>query len=128
MSADIPKMLRGRDIVAAEMCRKYPEWAGYVESDRLYYLTHYQFMHCLQTRQTRYALLAALHALKESPLKAAGSILAITLRTMTGFLWNRLRKPDETRTFDEERGQDHRLFIGKAQDDAAPRFGTLILQ
>ncbi len=127
MSADIPKMLRGRDIVAAEMCRKYPEWAECIESDRLYYLTHYQFMHCLQTRQTRYALLAAAHALNESPLKAAGGILAITLRTVAGFIWNRFKKPNETRTFDEERGHGHRLFMGKPQDGGA-QFRTLILR
>src|SRR6476661_3280724 len=114
MSADIPKMLRGRDIVAAEMCQRYPEWAEYIESDRLYYLTHYQYLHCLQARRARYAAYITAHALRESPIKAAGSILAITLRTATGFIWNRLRKPNEPQISDE-RGQARRLFIGKPQ-------------
>jgi glycosyltransferase involved in cell wall biosynthesis len=90
MSANIGKMLKGHDIVAAEMCEKFPRWAPDIESGRLYYLTDYQFANALRTKRPRYVLMAIAHVLRESAARGAKKVAVITVRLVIRFALHRL--------------------------------------
>jgi hypothetical protein len=93
MSANVSKMLKGYDIVVAEMCEKYPQWTEQIKSGRLFYLTEYQFANALKTRRPGYIAATAAFVLRESALRGARKVAIITVRTGVRFISSRLRYP-----------------------------------
>jgi len=90
MSMNIAKMLKGYDLVAAEMCLKYPQWTDDIKRDRLYYLTDYQFMNALRTKHLGNVLAAMVLVLREGAVRGAVKVGVITFRSVIRFVSNRL--------------------------------------
>jgi glycosyltransferase involved in cell wall biosynthesis len=102
MSGDILQMLRSRDLLAEEMCRKYPEYASDIRHARadcirsLYY-------HALATRQAAKALQAAFKLVGENPLIGAWRAFRMPAPALVRIGWRRLRRSIDRRW--ERRGQ-----------------------
>jgi glycosyltransferase involved in cell wall biosynthesis len=93
MSANFSKMLKGYDLVVAEMCQKYPQRTEEIKSGRLFYLTDYQFANAIKTKRPGYIAAAAISVLRESALRGARKVAIITVRTALRFMVSRLRFP-----------------------------------
>jgi glycosyltransferase involved in cell wall biosynthesis len=94
MSTNIPKMLKGFDLVAQEMCDRYPEWSRDILRNRLRYLTDYQYANALKARKPKSVLTAMTFALQENALRGTKRVLTITIRAAYRFVANRVwRRP-----------------------------------
>jgi hypothetical protein len=91
MSANLLQMLRGRDLLAEEMCRRYPEHAIKIKGYRLYFLEHL-YHQALQARQTINALRIAVLLVNESPLRGAAQVLLRLLRSLARLARRRLMR------------------------------------
>jgi glycosyltransferase involved in cell wall biosynthesis len=81
MSADVLQMLRARDILAEEMCSKFPEHAAEIRGYRLSFLG-YLYHHALSTRRGVDALLVAALLLRQSPLMGAKRVFLVPARSL----------------------------------------------
>jgi glycosyltransferase involved in cell wall biosynthesis len=79
MSANLLQMLRGRDLLAEEMCRRFPEHATKIKGYRLYFL-EYLYCQALQARQTINALRILVLLVNENMLRGAAQVILLPLR------------------------------------------------
>jgi glycosyltransferase involved in cell wall biosynthesis len=81
MSANLLQMLRGRDLVAEEMCQRYPEHTTDIKGYRFYFLEHL-YMQALQARQIGNGLQISVLIVNESPLRGTAQVLKSSLRSL----------------------------------------------
>jgi glycosyltransferase involved in cell wall biosynthesis len=91
MSANLLQMLRGRDLVAEEMCQTYPDHAIKIKGYRLYFL-EYLYYEALHTRQTINILRIAVLLVNESPLRGAALVVLQPLRFLARLVQRRLMR------------------------------------
>ena len=81
MSADVFQMLRSRDLLAEEMCSKYPEHMSEVRASRLYFLS-YLYEVALGNRRGLDALRMAALLVWESPLVGISQAFVMAARSL----------------------------------------------
>jgi glycosyltransferase involved in cell wall biosynthesis len=96
MSADVLQMLRSRDLVAEEMCRKYPERSAKISSYRVYFLSHLYEI-ALGNRRALDVIRMADLLLRENPPAGANQIFQITVRSLARVTSRRLAWEDQRR-------------------------------
>ena len=99
MSTDVLQMLRSRDLLAEEMCNRYPNSMAEIKDARSYYL-RYLYRHAVRTRKIMGALMIAALFIRQSPLKGAKETFFKPVRTTARRAWWRLmrwieRGPDQ---------------------------------
>jgi glycosyltransferase involved in cell wall biosynthesis len=91
MSSNVSRMIRGRDLVAEEMCTLYPELRAEIRRLRLNYLK-WQYELALHTRKPANALLVAALLLRQDPLKIAKHLFLVPIHAIAGFIMRRLER------------------------------------
>jgi glycosyltransferase involved in cell wall biosynthesis len=81
MSADLLQMLRSRDLLAEEMCNRYPDYMAEIKDARLYFLS-YLYHHALSARQIMGALMIATLFIRQNPLVGAKKAFFIPVRAI----------------------------------------------
>ena len=107
MSADLLQMLRSRDLLAEEMCNRYPEYTAEIKDARLFFL-NYLYHRALSTRQGIGTLMIAALLVRQNPLMGAKEAFFIPVRALARRAWWRLMRWIE-------RGRDR-----KSQPEARP--------
>jgi glycosyltransferase involved in cell wall biosynthesis len=91
MSANVPRMLKGFDIVMGEICKIYPEWSKDILDNRTVFLTTYLYPNALRAMDPLRALATARLALRENAFKSTRQLTRITLRALYWLVRNRWR-------------------------------------
>lgn len=92
MSANVWRMMKGFDIVTAEMCKTYPHWSRDILRHRLTFVTWYLYPNALRARDPLRALEVASLALRENAFKGARQLIGVTRRRVYRFVRNRWRR------------------------------------
>jgi glycosyltransferase involved in cell wall biosynthesis len=99
MTTNVLQMLRGRDLLAEEMCARCPEWISDIRRERLRFLT-YLYHHSLSTLRPGNASLVAVLLIRQSPLKGAVQVALVPIRAIGRAISRRF----ERRTSGERNG------------------------
>jgi hypothetical protein len=116
MSADLLQMLRSRDLLAEEMCDRYPEYTAEIKDARLFFLG-YLYRDALNTRRGIGALMIAALLIRQNPLMGAKEAFFIPVRALARRAWWRLMRWIE-RGRDRKSQPEARRFLVELPVDA----------
>ena len=91
MSADLLQMLRSRDLLADEMCNRYPDYTAEIKDARWYFLGHL-YRHALSTRRRMGALMIAALLIRQNPLIGAKKAFFIFRAIARRACWRLMRR------------------------------------